>query len=177
MGNGRLCPEPVLRTPAEARYEALVNYLRAAVSQRQPVGFRIRKDGRGSAGDGYVTACKLTYLEGQPILGIAWRNQRGTAAYVSVPAAIVDLCQEAGVRWLYLRHDRRMLMWRYPLHQVRHGWLKSDGELYVRIADLESCLWRHWAFAAHLVEVPAFSESTSTTAKQFALPGFAEALR
>jgi hypothetical protein len=91
--------------------------------------------------------------------------------------AVVDLCQAVGVGCLYLRHDRRMLMWRCPLLHVRKGWLKGDGELYVRLADLESCLWRHWAFAVRLVDVPAFLGSTSTAAKQAALPGFAEAMR
>jgi hypothetical protein len=170
-------PGPALGTPAEARYEAFLSNLRAAVTQEQPIGFRIPKPGRGSAGDGFVTACKLTFLDRQPILGIVWRNQRGTSRCVSVPAAIVDLCQAAGVRWFYLRHDQRGLMWRCPLALVRRGWLKSDGELYVRLADLESCLWRHWAFAARLVDVPAFLESTSTKAKQPVLPGFAEAMR
>jgi hypothetical protein len=81
------------------------------------------------------------------------------------------------VRWLYLRDDRHILMWRCQLREIRQGWLRQDGECYIRLADFEPCTWRHWAFAERFVEISSHSDQLVTAGQQEPLPGLTEALQ
>lgn len=146
----------------------------------QPVALRIRKPGRGSAGDGWVVAAKVTFFASDrtPVLAVAWRNQRGCESWVSVHRLVLDYAKGGGCQNLYIRDDKRQLMARLPLALVRQGRLRSDGEYYVSLADFESIPWREWHWAGQVVDlaepppIPAQPEP-----KQPGLPGLAEALR
>jgi hypothetical protein len=175
-------PGPTLGTPAEALWEELES---ASSLPRWPIALRVRKPGRGSAGDGWVTVAKLTSFVGdtQPILAIAWKEQRGTSRKVSVPAIVLDFAERAGARFLYLADFQRALMARMPVSQVRRGLLQADGEFYVDIADLESVAFRKWLYAAETKDLDrpgklgGESRIMPGRTEQPGLPGFGVACR
>lgn len=115
----------------------------------EPLALQIRKRGR------LCVVAKITSLDGQPILGVVHRAQHGTTDCISLPPSALDYAEAVGCRWLYFRNDRTMTMRRMRLSDVRRGWLQADGEVYVRIDQMEACPWRRWPYAERTILLDA----------------------
>lgn len=109
-----------------------------------PVALVVRKRGRE------CVVGKVVPLDGELVLAVAVRNQQGTATTVSMPVVAMDYAERNGCRWLYHRDDRRGVMRRIRLENLRRlGWLAtSDGiaEQFVRLGDMELVSWRRWSY-------------------------------
>lgn len=113
-----------------------------------PVALQVHKRGRCSI------VAKVITLNGAPVLAVAVRHQRGTAAVVSVPVLAVDYAERAGCRYFYWRHDRRNEMRRISLEALRaEGWLQGDGELYIPLDCMEQVPYAHWEYATNVVRL------------------------
>jgi hypothetical protein len=96
----------------------------------------------------WVTVAKIVKLDDEPILAMAVRHQRGTSRAISLPLPVVAHAESRGCRWFYRRDDRAGTMGRIALADMRQrGWIGSDGELYVKLTDLEPTPWKKWAYA------------------------------
>lgn len=124
-----------------------------------PIALTWRKPGRGR--HGRCVGAKITFFVGSrtPILATAWRSQSGTSEWISVPQAAIRFAEQAGATEYYLRDDRRMLMWRIPLQELkRTGVLKRDGERYFMIRHMEPVPWREWLYAVDELDMSAIGD-------------------
>lgn len=114
-----------------------------------PVALAVWKRGR------WCTVAKITTLDGEPVLAIAVRHQRGTETIISVPLPVLDFAEGQGCRWLYYRRDRPPLeMRRIRLAEVRAtGWPQADGEVYVPLNRMEPVAWRRWPYAGETLHL------------------------
>ena len=124
-----------------------------AASGLTPVALAVRKHGR------WCIVAKITRFIGDsaPILAVAWRNQRGTEAAISLPVAVIEYAERVGAANFYLRDDKTMRMYTCPLATFNRGRLAADGERYAPISWLRSVPWRNWQFATqtiHLLDQP-----------------------
>ena len=114
--------------------------------EQKPVALRIFKRGRP------CIVAKLVPLDGQPVLAVCWRHQRGTRQAVSVPLPALVFAEEHGAKRFVLRDDRAGTMRSIAFADMRRlGWLGADGEIYVKLADMVPCPWRAWPFAERVV--------------------------
>jgi len=109
----------------------------------EPVALSVRKGSRE------VVVAKIVPLDGESVLAIAIRHQRGTERVLSLPLAALTYAEHCGVGWLYRRDDRTGEMGRIRLSEMRAiGRIGGpDGELYVSLSDLEPRPWRAWPYA------------------------------
>jgi len=114
-----------------------------------PVALAVHKGGR------WRIVAKITHFAGDSglILAVAWRNQRGTEAAVSLPVDVIKYAERAGVVNFYLRNDKTMEMLTCPLATFNRGRLAADGERYIPLAWLRSVPWRDWAFAGQIIRL------------------------
>jgi len=124
-----------------------------AASGFTPVALAVRKHGR------WCIVAKITRFIGDsaPILAVAWRNQRGTEAAISLPVAAIEYAKRVGVTNFFLRDDRQMTMFTGPLGIFEKGRLGADSERYIPITWLQPVHWRDWQFATqviHIVDLP-----------------------
>ena len=120
-------------------------------SQIEPVALAVFKRSK------WCIVAKLTTLDGEPVLGIAVKQQQGTDTTISVPVQVVDYAERHGARWLYWRKDRYPVeMRRILLSRVRKdGYLQRDGEFYIHLSAMEPVLWRQWEYAKRVVNLTA----------------------
>ncbi|MBI4319358.1 MAG: hypothetical protein HY675_12780 [Chloroflexi bacterium] len=117
---------------------------------------------------------KLTVLDGEPILAVAHRGQRGVDTTVSLPVQVVDYAKRHGARWFYFRRDESGEMWRLPLADLsKVGWLGpgAGAEWYVRIAAMQPVAWRKWEFAERVVNLGDTPTEPQPDTAQLALWG------
>jgi hypothetical protein len=133
--------------------------------EQKPVALRIFKRGRP------CIVAKLVPLDGQPVLAVCWRHQRGTRQAVSVPLSALAYAEAHGARRFVLRDDRTHTMRCIDLADMRRlGWLGADGEIYVKLADMVPCPWRTWPFAERVISLDEGSEGQGESeATQLAL--------
>lgn len=131
----------------------------------QPVALAIHKRGR------WCTVAKLTTFlcSDEPILAVAWLQQRGTTRAISLPEVVLDLAERCGATRFYLQDRRRRRMWSLPLTTFRRGRLGADGERYVLLSWLRPVPFREWRFAERTVLLAARSRP-APPAVQLALP-------
>jgi hypothetical protein len=116
----------------------------------------------------WVTVAKIVKLDDEPILAVAVRHQRGTSRAVSLPLSVVAHAESRGCRWFYRRDDRAGTMGRIALADMRQrGWIGSDGELYIKLTDLEPTPWKKWTYAVETVRLG--DRHLGTGARQLAL--------
>jgi len=119
-----------------------------AHSSTAALALQIRKRGR------WLTVAKLVELDGEPVLGVAWRNQKGTSKAVSLPLVAVAYAEAHGVRRFVLRDDRLGTAKTIALADMRRrGWIGADGELYIKLEDMMPTPWRPWAYAERVVRL------------------------
>jgi hypothetical protein len=130
-----------------------------------PVALAVWKRGR------WCVVAKVSTFIGshEPILAVAWRNQCGTEAAVSLPVDVIKYAERAGVVNFYLRNDKTMEMLTCPLATFNRGRLAGDGERYVPIGWLRSVSWRDWKFAAQVVHITGLPEMGGEKTEQLAL--------
>jgi len=130
-----------------------------------PVALAVRKHGRWC-----VVAKVSTFIgSNEPILAVAWRNQRGTEAAVSLPVDVIKYAERAGVVNFYLRNDKTMEMLTCPLATFNRGRLAADGERYIPFSWLRSVPWRDWQFATQVVHITGLPEMGDEKTEQLAL--------
>lgn len=114
-----------------------------------PVALQIKKRGR------WCTVAKVTRFVGGHsfILAVAWRSQIGTREAISLPSVVLDYAQRLGVRWFYLRDDRKRKMLACPLATFWRGRLHPDGEFYVPLTWLEEVPLVDWIYAERVVRL------------------------
>lgn len=136
------------RYSARTKDEA-VHIIRRCIAVRQPILIRIWKRNR------WCGVVKLTFLDGQPILAIVHRHQRGVDKVISVPILVLECAAEAGVQYLYWRRDRHPLeMRRISLAELlRMGWRQPDCEIYIPLAKMQMTEWRKWEFAESILSL------------------------
>lgn len=117
----------------------------------------------------WCVVAKVVKFDGRPVLATVVRHQQGTKDVVSMPIVAVDYADDCDAEWWYLRHDRKMRMWRIRLEDLRkRGWWR-DGELYVKLSDMEAVPWQEWAYIEKTVklgrqqELPSESELEQLT--------------
>lgn len=97
---------------------------------------------------------KVVPVDGEPVLAVCWRNQRGTRQAVSIPLPALAYAEAQGCRRFVLRDDRLGVMRIIPFVEMRRkGWVGADGELYVRLGDMAPCPWRPWPYAERTVNL------------------------
>lgn len=107
-------------------------------------------------GGRWCTVAKLTHFTGtsDPILAVCWRKQKGTRRAISLPPAVLDYAERHGASSFYLRDDRRSRMYTCALSLFRTaGWWGRDGELYLRLSDLQPVPWREWEYAEQGIQL------------------------
>jgi hypothetical protein len=107
-------------------------------------------------------------LDGELVLAVVWRNQRGTQRVVSLPQVVLDYARRLGVRRFCLRDDRYRRMGVCSLDTFDRGRLGADGERYVPLTWLTPCQWREWPFAKTVVRLG--DTQPTAEAKQLVLP-------
>jgi len=114
---------------------------------------------------------KLVPLDGELVLAVVWRNQRGTQRAVSVPLSALAYAEAHGAQRFVLRDDRTHTMRCIDLAGMRRiGWVGVDGELYIRLADMTPMPWRSWPFAEQVISLDEGSEGQGESeATQLAL--------
>jgi len=126
------------------------------------VALQIRKRGR------WLTVAKVVPLDGEPVLAVAWRNQKGTSRAVSLPLVAVSYAEAHGARSFVLRDDRLGVARSITLADMRRkGWIGADGELYIKLADMTPCPWRPWAYATETVRLGDEAEGGAVQLKLF----------
>ncbi len=132
---------------------AVTSSPRPDCSTAEPVVLSVPKRGR------LCLVAKLVPLDGQPVLAIVHRGQRGVQTTISVPTVALEYAERAGCRWLVFRRDTTGEMWRLSLADLRRvGWLKTScglAEWFVRIAEMAPVAWRAWAYAKRVVRLDA----------------------
>lgn len=122
-----------------------------SITAAAPTALEVFKRGR------WCMVAKVTFLDGERILAIAHRGQRGVDSTISVPLAALDYAERAGCRWLYFRRDKTGEMWRLPLADLhRAGWLATSdavAELFVKIELMQRVPWRKWEFAEQTIRL------------------------
>lgn len=125
----------------------------------EPLAIEVVKRGRP------CIVAKITFLDDQPILAIAHRNQHGTSSLISIPVCALDYAEKHGVRDLYFRRDTTAEMYRMSLSDVRkRGYLQaSDGvmERFIRVENMQRVPWRKWPFAESVIRLGEKPEPTS----------------
>jgi hypothetical protein len=113
-----------------------------------------------------VIVAKLTFLDGEPVLGIAWKEQQGTIDCISVPLVVLGFAEQQGARHLFWRRDRHPLeMRRIALADLRRWWLQADGEVYVPLSELEPVPWRRWPYAHQVLVLGEDAQSPKPAKK------------
>jgi len=114
-----------------------------------PVALAVYKNSR------WRIVAKITHFAGDSglILAVAWRNQRGTEAAISLPVAVIEYAKRVGVMNFFLRDDRKMAMFTGPLGIFEKGRLGADSERYIPISWLRAVSWRDWAFAGQIIRL------------------------
>lgn len=131
-----------------------------------PKALAVYKRGRWSI------VAKLTFLDGEPILAVAHRGQKGVDSTVSLPVRVVEYAKRHGARWFYFRRDTTGQMWRLPLADLSStGWLGAGAEWYVRIASMQPVPWRTWHYAEQVVRLGDTAIEPQPTTAQLALWG------
>lgn len=97
---------------------------------------------------------KLTFLGKDLVLGIAIKNQRGTAILISVPLVVLQYAQGRGVSSLYWRRDREPReMRRIEIDQLQScGW-EENGEIYILLERMERVPWEPWPYAEQIIDL------------------------
>ncbi|PWH15392.1 MAG: hypothetical protein DDG58_11145 [Ardenticatenia bacterium] len=116
----------------------------------------------------WCTIAKVVPLDGELVLAVVWRNQRGTQRVVSLPQVVLDYARRLGVRRFCLRDDRYRRMGVCSLDTFDRGRLGADGERYVPLTWLTPCQWREWPFAKTVVRLG--DTQPTAEAKQLVLP-------
>ncbi len=131
-----------------------------------PLALAVRKRGRR------CVVGKVTALDSEPVLAIAWRTQPGTERCVSVPMRALDLAEAAGARWFYVRCDREpRWMRRVSIAELRRvGWYQpADGEMYYPLNQMQPVPWRPWPYAEKVVELDTVDTSRPSEGRQLRL--------
>lgn len=136
----------------------------ACCTIQEPVALAVRKAGRGSVGDGWPIVAAVTHFHGEtePVLKMCWKTQHGTSKAISLPRCVLTYAETSGVKFFFLRDDRRRLMWTCPLEAFNRGRLGRDGERYVPLERLELVPYRGWDYATttiYLVDEPAVDDT------------------
>jgi hypothetical protein len=132
-----------------------------------PIAFvKVKRGGRR------CTVCKLTFFKddlthSRPVLAIAWKEQRGTREYISIPREVVKFAEKFGVQDVYLRSDKAHDRWMrcISLREFQHKRIfnKHDSELYIKISEMRPVAWRDWLFAEDEIEI---AEETPVSGRQ-----------
>jgi len=140
-----------------------------STTPRQPVALAIQKRGRP------CIVAKITYLDGEPILAVAHRNQHGVDSTISIPTVALRYAQERGCRWLYFRRDSDGEMRRIALADLQKpgiGWLKTScgiAEWFVKLDRMEPVPWQPWPYAERIVQLQA-DPRPGAAGRQLGLP-------
>lgn len=139
---------------------------------RRPVALSIQKRSRP------CIVAKITFLDGEPVLAVAHRNQHGVDTTVSIPTAVLGYAQDRGCRWFYLRRDNTGEMMRIGLADLQKpgiGWLKTScgiAEWFIKLEKMQPVPWRRWAYAERIVQLQTDPQPESAGQQLPLLPGF-----
>ncbi|MCL5075117.1 MAG: hypothetical protein M1136_05625 [Chloroflexi bacterium] len=129
----------------------------------EPLALQVSKRGR------WCTVGKVTFVNGEPILGIAHRFQAGVDKVVSVPLVVLDYAEACGCLWLYFRRDLTREAWRISLADLRKlGYLGpgAGAEFYIHIDKMEPTNFPNWQYAETTIRL---NEPKQQDTKQTAL--------
>lgn len=137
-----------------------------------PCILRYHKPGRGA-----ISAFKIVRLGEHVILAQPVRHQRGAFEFVSIPVAVLEAARRAGAVHYIWRNDRLSIARRLRLAEAeRRAVTVRGGELFFRLADLESIPPPHWSYVTEpIVEVmpstPPAREPEAGAGRQLSLFG------
>src|SRR5690606_28602540 len=80
-----------------------------SITSWRPVAIEYWKRGR------WCVVAKVVPLEGEPVLAVAVRGQRGTERALSLPVPVLEYAEACGCKWLVRRDDRAHTMGRIRL--------------------------------------------------------------